>query len=153
MGLSRYICSLCIWDTAGVERFRTLTRNYYRNVHAALLTYSLDNPYSLALLSKWAEDVTYFSQAASIFLLGTKSDRRWKVSEDSARNFAIRHECSGVFFVSAKTGQGVDNALCALAEKLVQLYDKSSVTPAETRSWLTDTLESRNTTKSSLCCS
>ena len=51
-------------------------------------------------------------------------------------------------------GEGVEHALHVLAEKLVELYDKSSKSAAETRSWLTDTSQSNSSSKqTSMCCS
>lgn len=50
-----------IWDTAGAERFKTITRNYYRNTHAVLLVYSCDDPSSLHYLAQWAEDCSQYA--------------------------------------------------------------------------------------------
>lgn len=52
---------LALWDTAGVEKFKTMTRNYYRNTHAALLVYDVNNPASLQYLAKWANDVIEYA--------------------------------------------------------------------------------------------
>lgn len=35
---------LKIWDTAGNERFRSLTRNYYRDTHGVILGLFCDIP-------------------------------------------------------------------------------------------------------------
>ena len=33
-----------------------MTRNYYRNIHASLLVFSVDDPASLQYLGKWTDD-------------------------------------------------------------------------------------------------
>ena len=45
-----------LWDTAGVERFRTLTRNYFRGACAVLFTYSTQDTDSLHNLVQFVED-------------------------------------------------------------------------------------------------
>lgn len=39
--VSSKVLKLQIWDTAGQENFRSLTRSYYRNVIGALLVYDV----------------------------------------------------------------------------------------------------------------
>ncbi|GFR93936.1 Ras-related protein Rab-14 [Elysia marginata] len=51
--------SLC--DTAGSERYRTLTRNFYRNAQAVLFVFSIDNPASLYGLGKWDQDARMYA--------------------------------------------------------------------------------------------
>lgn len=39
---------LQIWDTAGQEKYKTITRNYYRNTHGAIISYSINSRDSFA---------------------------------------------------------------------------------------------------------
>ena len=34
---------LQIWDTAGQEKYKTITQNYYRNSHGAIISFSIDS--------------------------------------------------------------------------------------------------------------
>lgn len=34
---------LNIWDTAGQEKYKTITRNYYRNTHGAVIAFSVNS--------------------------------------------------------------------------------------------------------------
>lgn len=43
--------TVAIWDTAGQDRFKVLTRGYYRGSHGAMIgtPYAFDRPYSYYL--------------------------------------------------------------------------------------------------------
>ena len=44
---------LQIWDTAGQQRYRTITQTYYKGASAIILTYAIDSRQSFESLSKW----------------------------------------------------------------------------------------------------
>ena len=111
---------LSIWDTAGVERFRTLTRNYYRNAHAAVFVYSVTDISSLHYLSQWEKDTQNFAPNAVRMLLGNKIDLEPEVDEFAAKSFARTHEFELDNMISCKTNQGVKDAFDALARALQQ---------------------------------
>lgn len=67
---------LLLWDTAGSESFRSLTRSYYRAVSGILLIYDITNEKSFEDLEFWMQECLRNSNpTVSIFLLGNKCDR------------------------------------------------------------------------------
>ncbi|PAA49853.1 hypothetical protein BOX15_Mlig003907g3 [Macrostomum lignano] len=102
---------LAHWDTAGVERFRTLTRNYYRHCHCALLVCSLDDKSSLDNLHRWNQDVDFYCKDCLKVIVANKNDLQPEVSAEQLQNFASTFGCKQVFYVSAKTGDGVQQLL------------------------------------------
>ena len=50
------LINLFIWDTCGQERFRTVTRQYYRDTEAILLVFDLTNEKSFNDLYSWLEE-------------------------------------------------------------------------------------------------
>ncbi|KAK3581082.1 hypothetical protein CHS0354_033870 [Potamilus streckersoni] len=153
--------SLQIWDTAGVEKYRTLTRNYYRNTQALLLVYSVDDPTSLQCLTKWILDAENQAPMAMRFIIGNKCDREKSVSDQSAHNFAATHECADVFITSAKTGEGIDQAFVKITEKLLNSYQgpflKESSFPCDVTSTYEDSISlskdnNNNSMKERSCC-
>lgn len=46
-----------IWDTAGQESFRSITRSYYRGACGALLVYDITRRETFNHLGSWLEDV------------------------------------------------------------------------------------------------
>ena len=121
---------LTIWDTAGVERFRTLTRNYYRNAHAAVFLYSVSEASSLHYLTQWVKDCENFAPSAVRMLIGNKSDLDAEVDFATAKSFANLYEFVGVHILSAKKNLGIQEAFQDLASKLHAPPPRSpSITP------------------------
>ena len=66
---------LQIWDTAGQESFRSITRSYYRGAAGALLVYDITRRDTFEHLTTWLEDArSYSSSHMTIMLIGNKSD-------------------------------------------------------------------------------
>eukprot|EP00164_Ancoracysta_twista_P002344 GFYU01003098.1.p1 GENE.GFYU01003098.1~~GFYU01003098.1.p1 ORF type:complete len:313 (-),score=52.79 GFYU01003098.1:173-1111(-) len=71
------VISLHLWDTAGQDRFRSLSTPYYRNAAAVLLSFDLSNEESLEGTLKWYEEVKTNipdTTNVSLFLVGLKCD-------------------------------------------------------------------------------
>ena len=66
---------LQIWDTAGQESFRSITRSYYRGAAGALLVYDITRRETFNSLASWLEDARQHANAnMTIMLIGNKSD-------------------------------------------------------------------------------
>jgi len=66
---------LQIWDTAGQESFRSITRSYYRGAAGALLVYDITRRETFNHLTTWLEDARQHSNSnMTIMLIGNKSD-------------------------------------------------------------------------------
>ena len=84
-------CKLQVWDTAGQESFKSITRSYYRGSICALLCYDVTNRESFDNLIKWLEETkTYANDKITIMLIGNKTDLAQKrvVSYDEGLDFA-----------------------------------------------------------------
>ena len=49
--------SVKIWDTAGHERFRTITQSFYRKADGILLCYDVTDEQSFKAIEFWVESV------------------------------------------------------------------------------------------------
>nr|GLL47231.1 ras-related protein RABB1c [Ipomoea trifida] len=101
---------LQIWDTAGQESFRSITRSYYRGAAGALLVYDITRRETFNHLASWLEDARQHANAnMTIMLIGNKCDlaHRRAVSTEEGEQFAKEH---GLIFMeaSAKTAQNVE---------------------------------------------
>ena len=51
------ILKLQVWDTAGQESFRSITKIFYRGAHVVILAYSIINGLSFENLTDWLREV------------------------------------------------------------------------------------------------
>ena len=73
---------LQIWDTAGSESFKSITRSYYRSTAGALLVYDITNKDSFNHLSEWVNEARFNGNTdMAITLIGNKSDLEKRVSD------------------------------------------------------------------------
>jgi len=64
-----------IWDTAGQEQFRAITKSYFRNVAGALLFFDVSKRSSFYNLRKWIDDlVDNDVNMDSIIIVANKTD-------------------------------------------------------------------------------
>ena len=95
------------WDTAGCERFRAITRSYYRGVTAAIMVFDLSRRDTFVALLNWRKEIENNADAdIPVLLVGTKSDKAIKVDQEEIKNFV---SSNGYVYteVSSKTGHNV----------------------------------------------
>ena len=114
------VADMQIWDTAGEEKFMSITRQYYNNSHGALVIYDLTNKDSFIKMSKWIKDLKDNApENITIMIVGNKSDLpNKKVNlESELKYYKEKYEH---FEVSAKTGTNVSLAFEKLAFKIIE---------------------------------
>ena len=126
---------LQIWDTAGEERFRTITSSYYWGASGIILMYSCENRLSFDSLANWIKYVyQHANESISLFLVGNKNDTLNRVvSYDEAHEFANK---AGIIFfeTSSKTGYNVDTVFSViLSESLLVVKNPTKVVKNPTK--------------------
>ena len=117
---------LQLWDTAGTEKFRSITTGYYRGADAAFVVFDLSSKYSYNSLNEWIESYYKFSNPdveKNVILIGNKCDLvdKREVTNEEIENF-IKNNNINYFETSAKEGKNIDEAFLFIAEKLVKQY-------------------------------
>lgn len=120
---------LQIWDTAGQESFRSITRSYYRGAAGALLVYDITRRETFDHLTSWLEDARqHANPTMTIMLIGNKADlsHRRAVSYEEGERFAKEH---GLVFLetSAKTALNVEDAFINTARKIYEKVQEGVV--------------------------
>jgi small GTP-binding protein len=121
---------LQLWDTAGQELFRSVTRGYYRGSAGAFVIFDLTNHDTFDHISRWLQDVREVARSDVVtVLLGNKVDltEKRQVARDEAERLAQANKML-YFETSAKTGEQLTeaiNGIVAVIEKYVAdgVYD------------------------------
>ena len=131
--INEKIFRIQIWDTAGQENFKSITKAYYKNCVCAMVVYDITKRQTFDNIQTWLDDVRNESpKNALIILIGNKIDlyQERQISYDEGNEFAKKNE---IMFAetSAKTGEGVDDIFRKSAKEIEQrindnFYDLSS---------------------------
>eukprot|EP00826_Nyctotherus_ovalis_P037069 TRINITY_DN3355_c0_g1_i1.p2 TRINITY_DN3355_c0_g1~~TRINITY_DN3355_c0_g1_i1.p2 ORF type:complete len:191 (-),score=49.28 TRINITY_DN3355_c0_g1_i1:186-758(-) len=120
---------LQIWDTAGSETFKSITRTYYKGVAGALLVFDMTRPETFKNVKTWLQEVHENSNSGiSLMLVGNKSDmvEERKVSYEDAMSFAQENDLLYIE-TSAKAGSNVPQAFETLAEAIYRKVDEGLI--------------------------
>lgn len=96
-------------DTAGGERFRTLTKSYFRDNDAVILVYDVQSNYTLTDLRGWIEETegNVDSSQCVWALFGNKCDLNHDFEQSVLDEYRLKLDTNLSFFTSAKTGLNV----------------------------------------------
>ena len=101
-----------VWDTAGQESFRSITRSYYRTAAVALMVFDVTKRSTFEHLRQWTSEVfLYAAPGVVMAIIANKIDLDdvRQVSRIEAESFAT--ELGALYFeTSAKEASGVDDA-------------------------------------------
>lgn len=110
---------LQIWDTAGQEKFKAITKAYYRGAHGILVVFDIANMDSFTRTESWIESIREANTDIDILLIGNKADLQRQVSKEEAQALAEKFNIK-YYETSAKENENVGKAfedLAALAYK------------------------------------
>jgi small GTP-binding protein len=120
-----WIVKLQIWDTCGQEKFRSLTKNFYKNSDLAILVYSIDNLLSFNNIDIWLKELRATAKSdLVVFLVGNKIDKEEErqVSKEMLQDFIDKNNIDLAMEVSAETGVEIRELFVKSALVLSESY-------------------------------
>lgn len=113
---------LNLLDTAGQERFRTLSNSYYRGAHGVILVYDISNRESFLAMARWFEEAESNAMPGAImYLVGSKMDKvaARAVQYEEGEALAAQHG-SRFCEVSSKTRENVRKPFVDIVDQIVK---------------------------------
>jgi len=113
---------LNLLDTAGQERFRTLSNSYYRGAHGVILVYDISNRESFTAMERWFDEAeTNAIPGAIMYLVGSKMDKLTSrvVKYEEGEALAKAHG-SQFCEVSSKTRENVRKPFIEIVDEIVK---------------------------------
>jgi small GTP-binding protein len=98
------IAKIQIWDTAGQDRFKSITKNYYKGAHGIILIYDVTSIVSFTNIKNWVMQIKEnANEKVKIVLVGNKIDEEHlrKVSTEDGEKLASEYNVK-FFETSAK---------------------------------------------------
>ena len=101
-----------IWDTAGQENFRSVTRAYYKASAVAMVVYDITKEDSFLHIQNWLHDCKELAPRTVILvLIGNKTDLEDQRVVARERGENLAKENNMIFFeTSALNGNGIEEA-------------------------------------------
>lgn len=134
---------LSLWDTAGQETYKSITRSYFRGASGALLVFDISRRATFDSVTTWLHDLRQIAEEGIVVILvGNKSDlagsslveeqvtgsgrkkgeaaNKRAVTKEEAEEWCKRNGVMHYVETSAKNGDGVERAFLEVAERIFQ---------------------------------
>ena len=118
--------SVQIWDTAGQEKYSTLTSSYYKGAKGALVVYDITQESTFLKAEQFVKELREKSDKdVYIILVGNKIDleEKRKISKEEGKKLADKLKI-GFFEVSAKNGTGIEDLFKNLIDHVYEKHNR-----------------------------
>ncbi|KAI0137356.1 P-loop containing nucleoside triphosphate hydrolase protein [Xylariales sp. AK1849] len=118
---------LSLWDTAGQETYKSVTRSYFRGASGALLVFDISRKATFLHVTDWLNDLRQIAEPdIVVILVGNKADlasasgenNKREVTKEEAEEWARKNGVLQYVETSAKSGEGVEIAFMRVAERI-----------------------------------
>ena len=115
------IVKLQIWDTAGQESFRSITRIFYRGANCVFLCYDITRQETFTNVQDWLKEIKqHATQDVVVYLIGNRVDQEdlREVQKQAAVDYCKANKIDKFFETSALTGFNVEDVFSLAAKEL-----------------------------------
>lgn len=126
---------LSLWDTAGQETYKSITRSYFRGASGALLVFDITRRNTFNSVTSWLYDLRQIAEDdIVVILVGNKVDlapastvtgssaasNKRQVTQEEAEDWCRQNRVMKYVETSAKNGENVERAFLEVAERIYQ---------------------------------
>lgn len=138
---------LSLWDTAGQETYKSITRSYFRGASGALLVYDITRRSTFEHATAWLHDLRQIAEEGIVVILvGNKCDlapsstvtwvkvngeaegleavNKRAVTVDEAEEWCKKNGVMTYVETSARSGQNVEKAFLEVAERIYENVER-----------------------------
>lgn len=118
------IC-LTIWDTAGQEKFKSITKNYYKGANGILIIYDVTNKQSFLGIEEWIKTINESASSdIQLMIIGNKVDLDERViNTKEGQELATKYNCE-FLETSAKKNINITETFDKLIQKMIDNKSK-----------------------------
>lgn len=137
---------LSLWDTAGQETYKSITRSYFRGASGALLVFDITRRNTFNSVTAWLNDLRQIAEEGIIVILvgnksdlapasiassdSTDTDNKRQVTKQEAEEWCRQNNVMRYVETSAKSGEGVERAFLEVAERIYQNIGRTLQSPS-----------------------
>ena len=116
----KFNVKLQIWDSAGQERFKSITKSFFRNTNGILFVYDITNRKTFHSVKDWIKDSELNASNFEKILLGNKIDLESKrqVKKTELEEYGLKKKID-TLETSAKTNINIELAFKKLLDKIL----------------------------------
>jgi Ras-related protein Rab-2A len=126
---------LSLWDTAGQETYKSITRSYFRGASGALLVFDISRRQTFLSVTSWLHDLRQIAEEGIVVILvgnkcdladdsmvdsGQEGQSKRAVTREEAEQWCRENSVMQYVETSAKSGEGVERAFLEVAERIYQ---------------------------------
>ena len=133
---------LSLWDTAGQETYKSITRSYFRGASGALLVFDITRRATFLSVTSWLHDLRQIAEEGIVVVLvgnkldlasastvtpsttstsaGLETPNQRQVTREEAEEWCRMNDVLQYVETSAKSGEGVERAFLEVAERIYQ---------------------------------
>ena len=124
--LDEHSIKMQIWDTAGHEKFRTITTSYYKSAQAIIILYDITQKSSFDHIRNWITEIDKFGKQGVLkVIVGNKLDleNNRKIKKEDAENLALKYGVK-LWEVSAKDNTNIEEMFVDTIKTLLERNSK-----------------------------
>lgn len=149
------VIKLDIWDTAGSEKYKSLTPMYYRDARAAIIVLDVTRPETIQAAGEWISELREHGKSDCMLICAAnKCDLTGerKVTSQEVQDFVFANQISAYKETSALNGEGIKELFNEIGKLLLTLPAVESQEDAEIAGLVGDLDTSAKPPQKTGCC-